>query len=278
MEEFRQHKRHENVPVTPPFVDTSLRSDELHASSIRAEDRHFRSSFLRATRDVPSKQPPPLISCSDFIPRDLVAHLMRKKKSSAIGVKYEDGDEITNMEGAMHTFVTPILSRCEVYGDYKYAGMHTVDRFGTQPGADGIGNFHTTRTVVLSASIQMDFENSEVLLAACSVGEEVIGRDLLADKTWAIPNSTAKQKKELRDTYDRSLRQHMVYHLTRKKMLPYAGKVGADPYKIMTSGQVVDLLENDTLWQMPPEPNMTLMDLFFRLDNGNIVSRNQTLS
>lgn len=58
---------------------------------------------------------------------------MRRKKDTAIGVKFigrkirsapASGtikqDEITNMEGAMHTFVTPVVSRVEIIGDYRY--------------------------------------------------------------------------------------------------------------------------------------------------------------
>jgi hypothetical protein len=54
---------------------------------------------------------------------------MRKKKDSALGVKFiskggfrmfgnDRSDEITNMESAIYTFVTPMISRCEMVGDY----------------------------------------------------------------------------------------------------------------------------------------------------------------
>ena len=61
--------------------------------------------------------PPPLISSSEFVPKKLIELLMRKKKDSAIGVKFRKasagagGDIITTLEGAMHTFVTPVVGK-----------------------------------------------------------------------------------------------------------------------------------------------------------------------
>jgi hypothetical protein len=58
----------------------------------------------------------------------MTVHLMQRKKSSAIGVKFETHclDKITDMEGALHTFVTPIVPYCEMVGDYRFEGMHGV--------------------------------------------------------------------------------------------------------------------------------------------------------
>jgi hypothetical protein len=100
--------------------------------------------------------------------------LMRRKKNSALGVKWLNGDDITNMEGAMHSFVTPIISGCEINGDYRYSpifGGHGIDRFGDtlqRSRTDGSKRkYQLTRFVVLSASIQMDFEDAKVMLSAC---------------------------------------------------------------------------------------------------------------
>ena len=51
---------------------------------------------------------------------------MRKKRGSALGEKFVPGAEITNMEGLMHTFVVPVVPRCETAGDYCFSFGHRV--------------------------------------------------------------------------------------------------------------------------------------------------------
>ncbi len=123
-----------NVPSTLPSLDLNCRSDALHISIVRSY-LDLRTGYLEAVETDESRVPPPLISRSDLVPRSLVELLMRKKKNSALGVKFlsKRGDEITDMEGAMHTFVTPVVPRCEMTGDYRYNpsfGGHGVDKFG----------------------------------------------------------------------------------------------------------------------------------------------------
>ena len=72
------------------------------------------------------------------------------------------------MEGALHTFVTPI-SKVLMFGDYQYQAGHGVIRFA------GIDGRQTAREVLLSAAVQMDFENDEVMLAFCKCGEGAFG-------------------------------------------------------------------------------------------------------
>lgn len=203
----------------------------------------------------------------------MVNLLMRKKKDSALGVKFEanNGDQITNIEGAMHTFVTPVLPRCEVYGDYRFLRGHGVDKFGAQPGSDGVGSFYTTRTVVLSASIHMDFENFEVMKRVCKLGlDAVIGRDLLADETWEILDPKGKQDKKLRWEYDAVLRQHMIYHLTGGHMLPSADEAKSK-YKVKTAEQVVEMFEDAHLWSNKT-PSEVWAGTFLRLYNDTLLS------
>src|SRR4051794_15687362 len=81
------------------------RSDEIHPSSVPST-ADPRSYYLEhPTADGIS---PPLISSSSFVPATLISLLMRRKKDSALGVKfirkggygYWEGqrlDEITNM-------------------------------------------------------------------------------------------------------------------------------------------------------------------------------------
>jgi hypothetical protein len=151
---------------------------------------------------------------------------MRNKKDMAIGVKFvrERGgpyrirnkppplDEITNMEGALHTFVTPI-TLCMLHGDYYWGPGHVTRNFKI------IGGKQQARTVIISASIQPDFENTEVMLELCALRKETIsGASLRAKVT--IPTAEEKQDEEARSDYDLALKAHMIYHLTLSKALP----------------------------------------------------------
>ncbi|KAM3072992.1 hypothetical protein ACMFMG_008711 [Clarireedia jacksonii] len=171
---------------------------------------------------------------------------MRRKKESALGVKfvgkggyrYSEGkgpDEITNMEGALHTFVTPIVPRCEMIGDYRYSnefGGHGVVLFGdvnVESGgkeAEPKQSVRLTRTVVMSASIHMDFEGVEVMLKVCKLdSKEVLGADLGAREGWKPLAMEEKHDETKRSEYDGTLRQHMVFHLVKDRKLPSRSSV-----------------------------------------------------
>ena len=169
---------------------------------------------------------------------------MRRKKNSALGVKFipkggfrtfgrERPDEITNMEGALHTFVTPVVGRCEMVGDYRYNpafGGHGVSSFGDiEPdGIDRKGRVRLTRSVVMSASVHMDFEGPRVLLQVCKLdNRECVGVNLLADKHWHVLGVDDKQHDQKREEYDALLRRHMIFHLTREGKLPARRNVEA---------------------------------------------------
>lgn len=142
---------------------------------------------------------------------------MRKKKNSALGVKYYPGDQVTNMEGAMHTFITPI-AKILMFGDYVFKGSHGVQRF------KGKDVKQVAREVLLSASVQMDFEMGKVMLAVCRLGnEEVLGRQL--GETGAILDVGEKRNAGLREDYDGALRAHIVAHLTQEGRLPAKSEV-----------------------------------------------------
>lgn len=199
-----------------------LRSDILVTSPIPANNSP-RTFYLENLSLVS----PPLISASSFVPRNMVEHLMRNKKSSALNVKFVSGrknakgraDEISNMEGAMHTFVTPVMAAV-MTGDYRYSSGHGVTRFGNQKG------MRRVRNVVLSASIQMDFEGPHVMLEVARLrGEEVLGRDLVENADLKILTGDEKQDDGLRNDYDGLLRRHMVYHLTKHHSLPARTKI-----------------------------------------------------
>lgn len=78
----------------------------------------------------------------------------------------------------------------------------------------------------MSASIQMDFENTRVMLRVCRLDkEEVRGVDLLREKRWHMMDVHEKHDDGKRGRYDEYLRRHMVYHLTREGRLPPRGSV-----------------------------------------------------
>ncbi|KAI9052351.1 hypothetical protein LZ554_003701 [Drepanopeziza brunnea f. sp. 'monogermtubi'] len=91
------------------------------------------------------------------------------------------------MEGAMHTFVTPIVPRYEIEGDYSFAGGHQVLPFGNMMVSGGAGeggerSVRRTRSVVTGAAIQLDFEQpvglgaGQVMGNLCTLrSKEVVG-------------------------------------------------------------------------------------------------------
>ena len=164
----------------------------------------------------PSSVPPPCISSSEFVPGAMVEHLMRKKKNSALGVKFQahktPHDEITNMEGALHTFVTPLV-RAYLHGDYIYRGGHGMTRF---PSVDGM---QQARVVIVSAQIQPDFEGPNVLAALAALKEEPLSGSSLPDG-FVPPDAATKHIDTKRAAYDISLKRHMVQHLTQEARLP----------------------------------------------------------
>lgn len=228
--------------------------------------QHFRPFHLAAIKaNKLSTVPPPLISASDFIPRDVITHLMRNKRNLALGSKFNPGqpnNKITNMEGAMHTFVTPVVPRCEMEGDYIYHYGHDITPLLTAD--DGWGEkLKMARSVVLSASIHMDFElsNAPVMMGLCRLeNEEVIGQDLAEDPAFTV--LAEKNDTKQWQGYDYKLKQHMVYHLTSKRQLP----ARLDAKTLLSVGRAIDLLEKVIQGQDPiPEQ---LVDRYIRTDDN----------
>ncbi|KAK0114683.1 hypothetical protein ONS95_014168 [Cadophora gregata] len=217
-----------------PAEEIPHSSEDVHISSIPYNQniRTFSLQAIKSSSNTPSSLlPPPLISASEFIPPPLITHLMRNKRGSALAAKFVDGAEITNMEGVMHTFVVPVVPRCETAGDYCFSFGHRV----TPPIAATEKGEHVgegtkvlmTRSVVMSASIHMDFESSDVMMELCRLrGREVVGRDLNddAESEWSVLGKEEKQDDEKREEYDESLRRHLVFHLMRERKLPAVGK------------------------------------------------------
>lgn len=139
---------------------------------------------------------------------------MRRKNDSALASKFAPGRRgvITNMEGVLHTFLTPLVGAL-MHGDYQYQGGHGVSEF---PIVDGR---QQARRVVVSASVQMDFEFNSVMMEACRVNvAEVVGRELGRD--WRVLGDEDKWKGKGLEAYEDGLKSHLVAHLVASRKLP----------------------------------------------------------
>lgn len=184
----------------------------------------YREDFFGLAEEFP----PPLIGKSEFVSKAMVEHLMRHKKNSALGVKYVLGDQITNMEGALHTFVTPVSSII-MTGDYKWVGYLQGQPFGN----------NQVRKVILSAAIHPDFECDTVMMPLVRIKHEpVIGEPLDIDD---IRSAILKRDGDFRDRYEEGLLKHMIYHLLPTHRLPALSEIHPD--QIMNLPQTQAYLE-----------------------------------
>lgn len=152
---------------------------------------------------------------------------MRDKKDSAIQVKHTPNDSpknITNAEGAMHTFLTPVTP-IEIRGDHKFAGGHH--------GLNDLGA-GKARQVILSAAIHPDFElggGSEVVMGLVEAKDTAVqGRQLPSDfqpLSKRFGNDPAQYKANLQ-AYDQSLKEHMVHHLTSDHRIPAKSEISPE--------------------------------------------------
>jgi hypothetical protein len=193
----------------------------------------------------------------------MIEHLMRNKKDSAIGVKFQPGnhppDAITNMEGAMHTFVTPLVLAL-LHGDYAYSHGHGISEYGC---VDGM---QLARKVIISAQIQPDFEGPHVMEAACALEETPIGGQTLP-LAFSLPSIADKQSPTKREAYDALLKRCMIAHLTKIHLLPSIHNARHHTQDIK---QTIIFLE--TLIQAS-SPRFEKIDGFStRLPNGTVIS------
>lgn len=149
---------------------TTVDSSQLH---LFEQEVQHRDDFQRLYAQRPDLlPPPPILAASSFVPKNLIEHLMRNKKDTAIGVKYETGDAITNLEAVMHTFLTPICPRISMTGDYTFTDHHSIILFESS----------LVRDVALSAAVQPDFETDQVMMQLVQARDvAVVGKALWAD-------------------------------------------------------------------------------------------------
>ncbi len=191
-------------------MDPSRNSSDLVTSPVPTVELEPRKWYLENYQNFP----PPWISHSHFVPPSMVKHLMRNKKDSALGVKFirreHNPDQISNMEGALHTFVTPLVD-VTIHGDYQWKAGHSIHQFGS------VNGYQRGRRVLLSALIQQDFEDEQVMLKVARLEDyELAG----IPSCPQVLDVATKQVKEKRLEYDHQLRRCLVYHLTASHRLP----------------------------------------------------------
>lgn len=196
-------------------------------------DISHREDFMKLSQEEGYNPAPPVLSKSSFVSDELVEHLMRNKKNSALGSKYKVGDQITNMEGALHTFLTP-LAKINLTGDYAWKGYHAADMFGN----------NQVRPVILSAAVQPDFEFGNVMGALMKIGDgSVEGKPLPDD--FKILSASEKAETDVREAYDNQLRSHLIYHLTKEHRLPALSEIAKSDK--LTNKEAIAIIEEAIL-------------------------------
>lgn len=193
------------VKRVPPLL---TKSGELVTTSLPATVSDVRKHFLERYYEIDQA----LVGVSPIVPEALVSHLLKTKKDSALKVKYEPGDKITNMEGAMHTVVVPIAPNVLMFGDHRWESEHRVPLFPTKNG------HLQARPVIISALVQPDFEDRSVLFDLIRLGQNEVGEPLHAG--WLPASAKNKASPTFCANYENSLKKHMIYHFTAAKSLP----------------------------------------------------------
>jgi hypothetical protein len=222
--------KHFNPPLEVSSAFYTVHSNEL----ISFEGISHRVDFIEKFKQGKWEIQPVIISQSEFVPKAMTEHLMTNKKDSALGVKYKKGDKITNMEGALHTFVTPICP-VTMLGDYIYKERHSIMLLNKNQG----------RKVILSAAIQPDFElsgNDEVIMKIVEIKQQpIIGQILPSDfqPLWNQSNGDQEVFEKKFKWYEESLQKHLIYFLTRKHRLSALHEV----QHITNYQETIELLE-----------------------------------
>ncbi|KAM0754510.1 hypothetical protein T439DRAFT_321547 [Meredithblackwellia eburnea MCA 4105] len=243
----------------PPSFSYDL-SQVLPSSTLRASRIPAHSPIRRFYLERSYEEPGPVLTVSPFIPLPLARHLMEAKVDSALAIKFQQSDyksSITNLEGALHTFVTA-LAPIKMHGDTAYKGCHTALEFPPTP--EGKQQY---RPVILSTQIHLDFEDQRVAVQLYSLhpGLETVGEPLSLDD-FQVPSSEDKHIERERVSYDNLLKKHAVYHLTASGQLPSHSK--AQP---LTESATLSLLESD-LHRPTPTPHL-LQNQFIPSANSN---------
>lgn len=238
------------APVIRPPDFAGVDSSKLIHFEFEGKSVRNRADFLALKQD--EFFPPPVIGKSSFVSNTMAEHLMRNKRDSALNSKFYPGTSITNMEAALHTFVTPVGKVLKT-GDYLWLGRQA----GT-PFAD-----NQFREVILSFAVQPDFEHDDVMLPVVRVRDEAVGGWDLGDIS-SVPTREEKADKQKRSAYDQALLEHMVYHLSPDHRIPARSEI--DPKQIMMEDVAINKLEE--LIRNPQKEGRFLKDKYMYLPNG----------
>lgn len=215
--------------------ETVVKAFAINSSQVQGTSM-ARNEFM--AKNDPAQYKPLILSKSEFVPENMAVHLMKNKRDAAIGTKYLPKSSITNMEGAMHSFLTPIAS-IQMCGDYAWKGHHSLQPVG------GL------RNVVLSAAIHPDFEcggDSEVVMKLVEVKAEAQVGKPLSEGFQPLASKTANPEefKAGLAQYELELQQHMIYHLTADHRLPSEIEVGALFNPTLTMQMLESWIQSDT--------------------------------
>lgn len=200
---------------------------------VLASFRGIRSGALESTNLIlkgredflnePWQAPAPIIGRSSFVSDEMLEHLMRDKKPRALGVKFRVGDKITNGEGILHTFVTPVCS-IRMTGDYHWYGDPDYGGFGLQ----GEGHKGKLRPVIMSAAIHPDFELDgphEVVMRLVRVPPKGFKKEASPPPEPKLSDEGRRDVRR-RDDYDNGLVRMLQHHLTANGLPPLDAATG----------------------------------------------------
>ncbi len=236
----------EKAPATPYF--SNLNSQELEIYPHTFDPTNPRQSFLASNREPTH---PILIGHSSFLGKGMVEHLMRNKKEGTRHASYESGDSITSMEGALHTFLTPISP---IY--------LTRDLTSKQPFSN-----NGVKCVVLSATNLPDLSPNSVIMPLIKIsGEAIQGAEL--PKEYVIPSREEKQNRKKLETHETTLKEHAIYHLSQDRRIPALREIQGKTIK--TPKEMQDFLNK----MLDPKTQNTFRTkgTFFELNSSTTIS------
>lgn len=141
--------------------------------------------------------------------------------------------QVTNMEAGGLRTLTTAIAEVEMTGDYTYANkQHSIVPL------EQIGGAQQARTVLVSTTVQPDFETGSTVLATCRVEKDSI-QPLEGFPPPITP--VDKQDDGKRQEYDNKVKQALVGKLVGKGGLPALKNV--PPQEIYTPTQVIGKLE-----------------------------------
>ena len=257
----------ENITVLVPYEsDTTSESEgviisgcfkDVDSSKLKPQACKTREEFLECAAN--HHYSPLIISKSPFVNSHMVSHLMQHKKQGAFRARYQEGDSITNMEGAMHAFVTSV-AKIEMTIDYFFWNNSP----SLTPGK--------SRSVILSSLIHPDFfmdGRNEVTMPLIECKKEEIqgfNRDIIPLAHQYDPKSP--EFKESLEGHEADLLKAMIYHLRLSKRLPSLDEVADQAMDAPTAIENLEhIISDETI-----EDVAKVLEPLFANVNGHVIS------